>query len=380
MTGMAYVMSGNLARLVASQDVNAWAWIGDGFGEDAQIGMALSGMQLKRVDDRRFHDAVNTYNPGLMSTVTSQSVVIHHVKTAAEMQALFARFYPSSLDPMPADVEHSCNNSVFFTVSHLEQLYARYAEDGLREARAMAERFCEFPKQQGFPHAHRCQYSIVEMELLYLFLRDGLAGSDGDVLELCSAVGYTTMWMLAAIVHGKKKQHVWGMDVFDTSAAMPPPSIVPLRFLQQWHFEQGNVDSQSVARLMQNTSFGYIVMDADHSRAFAEWYTKSVLDPAMEKVAGGNLLIAVHDIWDDARNYEIKTDEGDVILDWLRGKGKSANTKKHSCMLLGDRFNPAMQDAVQLIREKVLGHHEATKIIGRNNRPCTLFFLLHGEA
>lgn len=264
----------------------------------------------------------------------------------------------------PGGLPLACAPGGAFTLDRVARLYATYRKD-LAVVRARARAFCDLPTPPGWQHNHRCQYSAVEMELLYLFIRDE---KPARVLELCSAVGYTTTWVLSALVDNGGPGELWGLDVYDTAEAV---STLPPALLARWHFTKAFANDETVAPLLHNITFDRIIMDADHTPAFAEWYTKSVLSKAVAAGRpGGSLAISVHDIYDGDQSGHPLSGEGDVVVKWVAAEPA---VRAAHCLLLNPIHNPRGVEAVAAVRKAALGGTAAAAAWGKANPECSLF-------
>ena len=202
----------------------------------------------------------------------------------------------------------------------------------------------------------------------YLYIR---AERPSKVLELCSAVGYTTLWVLSALQdngHGE----LWGFDVYDTAVAV---ASLPPALLARWHFTAGNVNDDVMRPVLEEHSFDRIIMDADHSDGFTRWYTYSVLERHAGQLAarhpGAPLAITIHDIWNTDERGHPYTEEGAVVVEWLPTLPAASKT----CMLMSPVHNDGMRAAVAGVRHAALGP-EGDVTFGKSNPECTLFFTI----
>ena len=170
----------------------------------------------------------------------------------ASLAAAFARAPAHGALPAPTTLRAA-----------LEAQYARYAPE-LVEMRALGARFCALPMPAGWPHTNKCLSTISEMELLYMRVRDE---APAHVLEVASAVGYTTMWLLAALGKNNNGGLLHSFDVYDT----PFPVVLPEALRASWIFTRGDVHA-TFARATEGLEFGVILMDAEHTREFGAFY------------------------------------------------------------------------------------------------------------
>ena len=267
----------------------------------------------------------------------------------------------------PPGLSVGCNGGSPYTQAEVRMLYSRFSLD-LSRTREQAERFCAVPKPAGWEHFHRCQYAVVEMELLYLYIR---AERPRHVLELCSAVGYTTMWVLAALGDNGFGE-LWSFDAMDTRLAIAMTDL-PETLLQRWHFSRGHVDDKVIIPLLEQHTFDRIVMDADHRTEFARWYTTSILSRHISQLAqrrrGSSLSISVHDVFDTDMPLHPLSGEGKTVLEWL---SKDVSVASKTCMLLSEVHNEALHRAVAEVRRDALGEEGAARTWGRVPE-CSLF-------
>ena len=114
-------------------------------------------------------------------------------------------------------------------------------------------------------------------------------------------------------------------------------------------------------------------MDADHSAAFALWYTRSVLDTALRKHAAlrrdAPFAFSVHDVYDTEILGQPVSEEGKVVLRWL----PAVQASSKACLLMNPLHNDGPLLALQAIRTRVLGSALAPLIWGYNNAESMLF-------
>jgi hypothetical protein len=77
MAGLGYAISGDLLPFVCTLNSSDFLH-GDGYTEDAAVGVALSPLRLHRKDDHRFHDVFNQH-ASMVAPMGEESVVIHHL-------------------------------------------------------------------------------------------------------------------------------------------------------------------------------------------------------------------------------------------------------------------------------------------------------------
>ncbi len=244
----------------------------------------------------------------------------------------------------------------------LEAQYARYAPE-LVEMRALGARFCALPMPAGWPHTNKCLSTISEMELLYMRVRDE---APAHVLEVASAVGYTSMWLLAALGKNNNGGLLHSFDVYDT----PFPVVLPEALRASWVFTRGDVHA-TFARATEGLEFGVILMDAEHTREFGAFYRDVVLKPALVALqaradataAPARLDMTVHDVYhyahgDDSRRglraralYGV-SGEGEVFLAWL---GSILPTADFTCWSANDRDAPRRFAMMEQVQRAALG-------------------------
>ena len=232
-----------------------------------------------------------------------------------------------------------------FQYGHLHSLYTKYKEE-LITMHERAQQFCALPKPDGFPHAHRCQYSLAESELIYMLTREQ---RPTNVLEVCSAVGYTTMWMLSAL-HANGVGHLYGFDVYRT----PWPAVLPDSYKSSFTFYQGDVHSE-ISNVL-NVTFDRIILDADHTASFTTWYLGEIFDFFVSKAGKNPIRLSIHDIYHGDRSA--LTEEGALVLDWIHNKGTF-----HDINVSASMFNvfhqPGQHYELYQVRNSVFGEEIA---------------------
>jgi predicted O-methyltransferase YrrM len=297
--------------------------------------------------------------------MTSNARAVNPVSVRSALPAVQPGDPPST----PPGFAVACEGGSPYTLAEIRALYARFAADLVR-VRERAERFCAAPKPPGWPHYHRCQYSAAEMELLYLFVR---AERPHRVLELCSAVGYTTLWVLSALADNGYGE-LWSFDNFDTRIAMVELSE---SILERWHFERAEVGDGTIVPLLNELTFDRIIMDADHSDKFSRWYTASVLSRHLQQVAerrpGASLAISIHDIFDTEEATHPLSSEGRVALEWLSKNVSVSQASQKTCMLMSPVHNEVLRSTIAAVRRNTFGAEAAEHVWGKQNPECSLF-------
>lgn len=231
----------------------------------------------------------------------------------------------------------------------LTYLYGRYAKE-LADMRVLAKDFCSTPKPEGWPHTDKCLSTIFEMEILYMRIREE---KPANVLEIASAIGYTTMYLLAAL--GKNGAGVlYSFDVFET----PFPYVLDASLKQHWKFTHGNV-YETFARVSAGVDFQIILMDADHTREFGAFYRDTVLIPALARLQTladetgtvKRIDMTVHDVYHFEWNWDV-TAEGEVHLAWL---GVELPLHTMSCYTTNIFKSPRRATMVKAIQRAALG-------------------------
>jgi hypothetical protein len=183
------------------------------------------------------------------------------------------------------------------------------------------------------------------MELLYMRVREE---KPAHVLEVASAIGYSTMWLIAALgANGGGTLH--SFDVYAT----PFPDVLPPALAKQWVFVQGDVHA-TFAGAAAGLDFQVILMDAEHTREFGAFYRDAVLAPALARLqeradatrARVRLDMTVHDVYHFEAPFGVSA-EGEVFLAWL---GRILPTADMACWTANDQDAPrrfAMLEAVQ---------------------------------
>lgn len=141
----------------------------------------------------------------------------------------------------------------------------------------------------------------IEAEVTYLLIR---ARRPKVVIEMSPNGGWSTSWILSALRDNDNGGQLWSYDLHDTCMKFVPRELAAGR----WNFVQG--DAHETTRSAPN--FDYLFIDADHSRAFAEWFV-STLFPRVPRGA----VVSVHDVFHTAEPSE----EGEVVIRWLEQHG-----------------------------------------------------------
>ena len=208
-------------------------------------------------------------------------------------------------------------SSMLADIDGLSRLYKKYREE-LLEVRKLALAFCSTPKPAGFPHTHKCLSTLEEMELLYLGIRER---PPAHMLEVASASGYTTLWIIHAL-HKNGGGLLHSFDLFQT----PWPDVLDPKLRDKhWRFTLGDV-LQTYPAYASSTGlvFDRILIDAEHTASFGYFYIDQIIQPqlrALQARANNESSVAVmeltvHDIYYFAEKQGV-TGEGEVVLKWL---------------------------------------------------------------
>ena len=202
----------------------------------------------------------------------------------------------------------------------LVALYERFAED-LRAVRAeqrdLYERSGYSRLQRFFPYrAVRTSASRlgldwerkrfmnpllddVEAEITYLRIR---SLRPETVVEVSPFRGWSTTWMLRAL-RDNEAGELHSFDLLDDANR-----FVPGELTARWRLVVGDVRDR-LGEMPER--IGYLFIDSDHGREFAEWYLRELV-PRLEEGAGAS----VHDIFHGRRAGRV-SGEARVVLEWL---------------------------------------------------------------
>jgi predicted O-methyltransferase YrrM len=144
-------------------------------------------------------------------------------------------------------------------------------------------------------------FDDIDAEITYLLIR---SRTPQTIVEVSPCGGWSTSWILSA-VRDNRSGHVYSFDVIDDSRRILSPELTADR----WTFRQGDV-RRTVAEVRNPIDLLFI--DADHSRAFAEWYIRTLF-PRLSPSA----VVCVDDIYLMRRGAPFRYAEAMVVLDWL---------------------------------------------------------------
>jgi predicted O-methyltransferase YrrM len=172
--------------------------------------------------------------------------------------------------------------------------YRTYAED-LRAARdEQRELLAQRPM--------RPRIDDVEAEISYLTIR---ALRPGTVLEIGSARGWSTTWLLRALRDNGTAGVLHTFDLTGDAEQAVPAALSAGR----WRFTRGDVRRGTLP-----DDPGFVLVDAAHTARFARWYTTQLFERLRPGAA-----VAVHDVFHGRRPWPVS--EGAVVLGWLRRRG-----------------------------------------------------------
>lgn len=237
-------------------------------------------------------------------------------------------------------------------------LYTEYKE-GLLETRALAAAFCanSSVKPPSMPHYHHCLTGMMESEVLYLRLR---CARPTVVLEVSSALGYSTLWILMALHHnGHGVLH--SFDLLDT----PFPYVLPDSTRSRWIFHKGNMEDTFSPVLTVHTP-DYLHIDTCHDEPCIRWYLRHVLGAVAAAASKEHpVLVSAHDLYDTyyplganaaTSGNRAPSPEGVMFLEWLAFAGTASHV--HT---LAAGFS-TIGEQVWAIRRQVLGEAAAEQL------------------
>ncbi len=143
------------------------------------------------------------------------------------------------------------------------------------------------------------QLDDIESEITYLRIRDRRPES---VVEISPFRGWSTTWILRALRDNGAGRLV-SFDLHDDAHRFVPKDLA-----ERWRLVVGDV-RERVGELPE--TIDYLFIDADHRRAFAEWYLETLI-PRLSPGAG----ISIHDVF-HGRGPQRGRGEARVVLDWL---------------------------------------------------------------
>ncbi len=235
----------------------------------------------------------------------------------------------------------------------LAALYAKYREE-LLEVRRLALKFCSTPKPAGFPHTHKCLSTLEEMELLYIGIRET---PPGHMLEVASASGYSTLWIVSAL-HRNGRGVLHSFDLFQT----PFPDVLdPALAQRHWRFTLGDV-LMTYPNFAKDTGifFDRVLIDAEHTAAFGYFYIDAIIQPqiallqarATNTSAPAVIDLTVHDVYPFEGDQGV-TGEGEVVLKWM---GYMTPLAYMQCLPTFNAVHrPARHEALRAIQRTALG-------------------------
>lgn len=190
-------------------------------------------------------------------------------------------------------------------------LYRRYCNDlkavrrqqywiRLRHDNAVVRRLrkLRLRRYMLFPALHD-----LEAEITYLIIRDR---NPHLVIEMSPNGGWSTTWILSALRDNGNGGQLWSYDIHNTSTKLVPNTLASGR----WYFVQG--DARQL--VFGAPDFEYLFIDSDHTKEFAHWYVETLFQRARP-----GCLVSVHDVF----HSEMPSDEGAVVMSWLKARGLS---------------------------------------------------------
>jgi hypothetical protein len=277
------------------------------------------------------------------------------------LSIILLTFFYINFSPFNSSDTYNFNSNLNwkYPIKHLNVLYKKYHDD-LIIVRNLAKEFCEnFKVPKGWPHLHVCQYGLIESEINYLRIREL---KPKYVLEVSSAIGYSTLWILKALEDNNIGE-LYSFDVFNT----PWPNVLSEKIKIRWKFINGDVRQTIINKEIQKINFDYIFIDTAHEKMFTKWYVKNIIENW--SLRNKTVLFSVHDIY--SLTDDMPLIEGIIVLQWLSYSQMAKNV-----FSVSSSVNKNFHDKIVKIRENVLGIEESKKAIGGTNylNSCSLFF------
>jgi hypothetical protein len=252
------------------------------------------------------------------------------------------------------------------------ELYRIYADD-LAAATKLARAFCarEAVLRAGLPHYRACLTGLLESELLYLRIR---FYRPNVVVEVSSALGYSTLWILLALEHNNEGR-LYSFDFYKT----PFPFVLDDSLRQRWEFYQGDMRNTYMKHTAE-LDIDYLHIDTCHEEDCIKWYLPNVLETSKNHRTSV-VHVSAHDAYDtyyksDRKDPLQTTREGTLIVEWLAFSGRSRLF--HTVAPGLSRFI----DALVVERNKIVGNVLEESLIGDwwHTQPfhgdimCTMYF------
>lgn len=232
------------------------------------------------------------------------------------------------------------------------ELYQRYAADLIR-VRQLASRFCakRTDQQLDAPHLHHCLTGDLESEVLYLRIRHL---KPTNVFEVSSALGYSTMWILAALEdNGHGILH--SFDLYET----PFPHVLGDSHRERWVFHRGDMQT-TFKPVASAVHVDYLHIDTCHETACIRWYLHNVLEVVAAQVRPIRPVhVSMHDIYETyyppagkqltSQSKRLPLPEGNQVFEWLAFTRAGANLHTLGAGLgkIGECVTSARQGALQ---------------------------------
>ena len=206
-------------------------------------------------------------------------------------------------------------------------LYKQYADDLVR-VRQLAARFCAAAtdQQKGTPHLHHCLTGDMESEVLYLRIRHY---RPANVFEVSSALGYSTMWILAAL-EDNDNGVLHSFDLHET----PFPHVLSDAHRGRWTFHRGDMKT-TFRPVADARPVDYLHIDTCHDEPCIQWYLRNVMEVVAAQVGPARPVHAsMHDIYETyyppaglrptAKSKRLPLREGNLVFEWLSpGRGRT---------------------------------------------------------
>ena len=156
----------------------------------------------------------------------------------------------------------------------MTDLYDRYGAE-IASFRPAMRKWCGVTKS--------CKFTDFEVEMLYMLIREV---KPQKVFEMAPNKGFSTHWILKALVMNDESSRLYSYDVHNASV-----KFMSEKFQHRWTFTLGDYEELLETKELNMAGFDFIFIDALHTEKFSRGYCKKLLHPYKDKA-----VVAIHDI------------------------------------------------------------------------------------
>jgi predicted O-methyltransferase YrrM len=222
----------------------------------------------------------------------------------------------------------SNKNDFFPAVTHLYNKYGAEIAQFRPEMRAWCEQ------------SNSCKFCDYEVEMLYMLVRET---KPQKIFEMAPNRGYSTSWMLHALIQNDDTSMLYSYDIHDDSV-----KFVPDKFHSRWKFTKGDYAVLLQTGDLVMDQFDFLFIDALHEEEFSRNYCRNILEEHKR-----HAIVVIHDIVAD--KYAGGRESAEVYK-WMAFASNKVRNVFTMSRYVAPNMNYPMPDYVSSINQ-LRAHH-----------------------